>query len=127
MRHLAEKSFTLTCCVAKRNARGALVQSALFFAATSAACTAGTARLLQKIQSDQTTYRSPAVGTPHALLSVSNDKENAMELHHPDFAELGNLRLQPSDAAPSARHALPPSMISPPDDENLELALHAWN
>jgi hypothetical protein len=61
------------------------------------------------------------------LLTLSNDKENAMELHHPDFAELGALHLQPSESAPSARNALPPSLIAPPDDEYLELALHAWN
>jgi hypothetical protein len=49
-----------------------------------------------------------------------------MELHHPDFAELTELQLSEVETTPSLQPVLPPSLLPLPD-ENLMLALHAWN
>jgi len=49
-----------------------------------------------------------------------------MELHHPDFAELTALQLVPVEPTPLAEPTFPPSLLPLPD-ENLLLALHAWN
>jgi hypothetical protein len=66
-------------------------------------------------------------GTRCALSFSSNDKDiHIMELHHPDFAELTQSRL-PQEEAPSASRAESMASILPLQDENLQLALQAWN
>jgi len=49
-----------------------------------------------------------------------------MELHHPDFAELSELQLAEVETLSESQPSFPPSML-PLQDENLMLALQAWN
>ena len=52
-----------------------------------------------------------------------------MDLHHPDFRGLAESaeRLQPAVDAQPAAPRLPVFLAAIPDDENIALALSAWN